>query len=160
MFSFCWRIYAPTSPPLGCLCSGSGNVVPSLLTATCPQRTQRGPKWGSPLSPRSQGVFLRNWEGREMLCFSTFIWLSIGSHFSIKDTKGVRDTRSWLQCFSRTPRVSSGFTHFPVHYHISGCTESVYSYNICQTLPFIQWLPLPLTLLKTLFSGDRKWSWI
>ena len=89
-----------------------------------------------------------------------YLTFYIGSHFSITDTKGVRDTRSWLQCFSRTPRVSPGLTHFPAHYHISGCAESVYSYTICQTLPFIQWLPLPLTLLKTLFSGDRKWSWI
>ena len=89
-----------------------------------------------------------------------YLTFYIGSHFSITDTKGVRDTRSWLQCFSRTPRVSSGLTHFPAHYNISSCAESVYSYTICQTLTFIQWLPLPLTLLKTLFSGDRKWSWI
>ena len=78
-----------------------------------------------------------------------YLTFYIGSHFSITDTKGVQDTRSWLQCFSRTPRASSGLTHFPAHYHISSCAESVYSFTISQMLPFIQWLPLPLTLLKT-----------
>ena len=33
--------------------------------------------------------------------------------------------------------VSSGLTHFLAHYFISGCAESVYSYSICQTHPFI-----------------------
>ena len=50
------------------------------------------------------------------------------------------------------PPGSSGLTHFPAHYHISGRAEWVYSYTICQTLPFIQWLPLPLTLLKPSFQ--------
>ena len=84
----------------------------------------------------------------QYLCLTFYI----GSHFSITDTKGVRDTRSWLQYFSRTPRVSPDLTHFPAHYHISGCAESVYSYTICHTLPFIQWLLLPLTLLKPSFQ--------
>ena len=171
MFSFCWRIYAPTSSPLGCLCSGSeiwnflwsgGNIVPSLLTATCLQRTQRGPKWGSiPALTSFPGRFPEKMGGAgNALLQYHYLTFYIGSHLSITDTKAVRDTRSWLQYCSRTLRVSSGLTHVPARYHISGCAESLYSYTICQTLPFIQWLPLPLTLLKTLFSGDRKWSWI
>ena len=93
-----------------------------------------------------------------MLCFSLlqylYLSLCIGTHFS-KKKKGDRLTRSWL-CFSRTPRVFSGLTHFPAHYFISGCAESVYSYTICHTHPLIQWLPLHLTPLQISFSVPEK----
>ena len=97
-----------------------------------------------------------------MLCFSLlqylYLTLYIGSHFSKKKkkyTKGVRLTRSWL-CFSRTPRVSSGLTHFPAHYFISGCAESVDNHTICHTHPLIQWLHLHLTPLQIFFSVPEK----
>ena len=86
-----------------------------------------------------------------------YLTLYIGSHFSKKRkkyAKGVRLTRSWL-CFSRTPRVSSGFTHFPAHV-ISGCAESVDSHTICHTHPLIQWLHLHLTPPQIFFSVPEK----
>ena len=143
-FSVIWRQYSSQS-------------LNGHLPTTDSKRTQEG----VPALSSFPGRFPEKMgEAGKALLRYLYLTFYIGSHFSITDTKGVRDTRSWLQCFSRTPRVSSGLTHFPAHYHISGCAESVYSYAICHTLPFIQWLPLPLTLLKTLFSGDRKWSWI
>ena len=154
------------SSRLGCLCSGSeiwsflwsgGNIVPSLLTVTFPTTDSKRTKEGVQALTSSPGRFPEKMEGAgNALLQYHYLTFYIGSHLSITDTKAVRDTRSWLQYCSRTPRVSSGLTHFPARYHISGCAESLYSYTICQTLPFIQWLPLPLTLLKTLFSGDRK----
>ena len=141
-FSVIWRQYSSQS-------------LNGHLPTTDSKRTQEG----VPALSSFPGRFPEKMgEAGNALLRYLYLTFYIGSHFSITDTKGVRDTRSWLQCFSRTPRVSPDLTHFPAHYHISGCAESVYSYAICHTLPFIQWLPLPLTLLKTLFSGDRKWS--
>ena len=139
-FSVIWRQYSSQS-----------------LNGHLPTTDSKRTKEGVPALTSFPGCFPEKMGGAgNALLQYLYLTFYIGSHFSITDTKVVRDTRSWLQCFSRTPRVSSGLTHFPAHYHISGSTESVYSYTICQTLPFIQWLPLPLTLLKTLFSGDRK----
>ena len=69
-------------------------------------------------------------------------------------SKGV-SWLSWL-CFSRTPRVFSGLTPFLAHYFISGFAKSVYSPTICQTHPFIQWLPLHLTPLQIFCSVPEK----
>ena len=165
MFSFCWRIYAPTSSSLGCLCSLwdlKFSVIwrqysSQSLNGHFPTTDSKRTKEGVQALTSSPGRFPEKMEGAgNALLQYHYLTFYIGSHLSITDTKAVRDTRSWLQYCSRTPRVSSGLTHFPARYHISGCAESLYSYTICQTLPFIQWLPLPLTLLKTLFSGERK----
>ena len=100
-----------------------GNIVPSLLTATSLQRTQRGGVLALTTFP---GRFPEKMGGAgNALLQYLYLTLYIDSHFSKKThTKGVRLTRSWL-CFSRTHRVSSCLTHFPAHYFTSGCAESV-----------------------------------
>ena len=49
------------------------------------------------------------------------------------------------------------FDTFPSSlFHQWLCRISIELYYICQTHPFIQWLPLPLTLLKIFFSVPEK----
>ena len=60
-----------------------------------------------------------------------------------------------LTVLQSNPQGIFGLTHFSAHYFISGCAESVYSYTICHTHPFIQWLSYP-TPVKVFFSVPEK----
>ena len=109
-FSVVWRQYSSQS-----------------LNGHLPTTDSKWPKVGVPALTSFPGRFPEKMGGAgNALLQYLYLTFYIGSHFSITDTKGDQDTRNWHQCFSRTPRVTSGLTHFPVHYHISGCAESVY----------------------------------
>ena len=58
-----------------------------------------------------------------MLCFSTFIRLSMQVVTSLKKRHNRRPSYMEL---AAVPQGSSGLTHFPAHYFISGCALNQY----------------------------------